>query len=72
MEPFPQYRQLFQDATYSQEKSLEDCFFEYEVKLNKLAFEQQFQVRSRTCEWLTPQGSCRYGQQHLDQEETLT
>ena len=26
-----QYRQLFQDATYSQEKSLEDCFFEFEV-----------------------------------------
>mmetsp|Transcript_5278 Transcript_5278/g.12726 ORF Transcript_5278/g.12726 Transcript_5278/m.12726 type:complete len:351 (+) Transcript_5278:40-1092(+) len=43
VEPYPQYRQLFQDATYSQEKSLEDCFFEYEVRLNKLAFEQQFQ-----------------------------
>jgi len=24
------------------EKSLEDAFFEYEVKLNKLSFEQQF------------------------------
>ncbi|EKX39898.1 hypothetical protein GUITHDRAFT_96472 [Guillardia theta CCMP2712] len=43
VEPYPQYRQLFQEATYSQEKSLEDCFFEYEVKLNKLSFEQQFQ-----------------------------
>jgi hypothetical protein len=31
VEPYPQYRQLFQEATYSQEKSLEDCFFEYEV-----------------------------------------
>jgi V-type H+-transporting ATPase subunit d len=32
VEPYPQYRQLFQEATYSQEKSLEDCFFEYEVR----------------------------------------
>lgn len=32
VEPYPSYRQLFQEATYSQEKSLEDCFFEYEVR----------------------------------------
>ena len=56
VEPYPQYRQLFQDATYSQEKSLEDCFFEYEVKLNKLAFEQQFQVSPQTSN-LNPQPS---------------
>jgi V-type H+-transporting ATPase subunit d len=43
VEAYGQYRTLFQEATYSQEKSLEDVFFEHEVKLNKLAFEQQFQ-----------------------------
>eukprot|EP00290_Baffinella_frigidus_P011490 CAMPEP_0180142406 /NCGR_PEP_ID=MMETSP0986-20121125/15551_1 /TAXON_ID=697907 /ORGANISM="non described non described, Strain CCMP2293" /LENGTH=348 /DNA_ID=CAMNT_0022085577 /DNA_START=33 /DNA_END=1079 /DNA_ORIENTATION=+ len=43
VEPYSQYRTLFQEATYSQDKSLEDVFFEFEVKLNKLAFEQQFQ-----------------------------
>jgi vacuolar-type H+-ATPase subunit C/Vma6 len=35
------YRTLFHDGMGS-EKSLEDAFFEYEVKLNKLAFERQF------------------------------
>jgi len=40
---FPLYRQLFADATGSVgERSLEDIFFDFEVKLNRLAFEQQF------------------------------
>jgi len=39
----PSYRQLFVDATSAVgDRSLEDVFFDYEVKLNKLAFEQQF------------------------------
>eukprot|EP00735_Rhodelphis_limneticus_P006305 TRINITY_DN18694_c0_g1::TRINITY_DN18694_c0_g1_i1::g.20457::m.20457 TRINITY_DN18694_c0_g1::TRINITY_DN18694_c0_g1_i1::g.20457 ORF type:complete len:352 (+),score=53.59,sp/P54641/VA0D_DICDI/62.57/3e-162,vATP-synt_AC39/PF01992.11/4.3e-98 TRINITY_DN18694_c0_g1_i1:59-1114(+) len=36
------YRQIFQDASVSSDRSLEDCFFDYEVKLNKGAFDQQF------------------------------
>mmetsp|Transcript_30525 Transcript_30525/g.76602 ORF Transcript_30525/g.76602 Transcript_30525/m.76602 type:complete len:371 (+) Transcript_30525:122-1234(+) len=36
------YRALFNVAGYGEDKSLEDAFFEYEVKLNKLAFERQF------------------------------
>lgn len=41
-EGFKQYSAMFQEASSTQEKSLEDCFFECEVKLNKLSFEQQF------------------------------
>jgi len=36
------YRNLFQETSFNADKSLEDAFFEYEVELNKLAFEQQF------------------------------
>mmetsp|Transcript_2801 Transcript_2801/g.3988 ORF Transcript_2801/g.3988 Transcript_2801/m.3988 type:complete len:347 (+) Transcript_2801:667-1707(+) len=43
VESFGQYRELFQEDQFNRDKSLEDWFFEYEVKLNKLAFEQQFQ-----------------------------
>jgi len=40
---FPQYRQLIQEAQGTVgERSLEDVFFDYEVKLNRNAFEQQF------------------------------
>jgi len=42
MEPYPQYRNLFQQSGTSGEKSLEDSFFEFEVELNKLSFERQF------------------------------
>jgi len=42
LEPYGEYRQLMQDAGGNSEKSLEDAFFEYEVKLNKSAFEVQF------------------------------
>jgi len=39
----PTYRGLFQQTSALQsEKSLEDAFFEYEVRLNELAFEGQF------------------------------
>jgi len=39
----PNYRTLFADTMGGiAEKSLEDSFFEYEVHLNKLAFERQF------------------------------
>lgn len=38
-----EYRKLFEGAgTNPGEKTLEDRFFEHEVKLNMLAFEQQF------------------------------
>eukprot|EP01115_Flamella_aegyptia_P003855 TRINITY_DN17271_c0_g1_i1.p1 TRINITY_DN17271_c0_g1~~TRINITY_DN17271_c0_g1_i1.p1 ORF type:complete len:360 (-),score=83.95 TRINITY_DN17271_c0_g1_i1:49-1128(-) len=40
MEPFAIYRKLFEET--SNDKSLEDSFFEYEVQLNKLAFGRQF------------------------------
>jgi len=36
------YRTLFNETQYSEEKSLEDAFFEYEVKLNLESFDQQF------------------------------
>jgi len=36
------YRQLFNETQYSEEKSLEDAFFEYEVQLNLGTFDQQF------------------------------
>lgn len=43
MEFYPQYRTIFQETSgVNADKSLEDAFFEYEVHLNKLAFEQQF------------------------------
>jgi len=38
----PQYKKLFEDAEYGEDKSLEDAFFEYEVKLNIESFEIQF------------------------------
>jgi len=41
MEYYAAYRSLFQEGLNS-EKSLEDAFFEYEVHLNRLAFERQF------------------------------
>ena len=37
-----QYRPLLQEFGFEEEKSLEDQFFELEVNLNRLAFEQQF------------------------------
>jgi len=44
LEPFQTYRQIFNElgTGVNADKSLEDAFFEYEVKLNKLAFETQF------------------------------
>jgi len=42
MEFYAPYRALFNEAGFNAEKSLEDAFFEYEVKLNRLAFERQF------------------------------
>lgn len=45
MDFYPTYRAIFQEAgagPVGAEKSLEDSFFEYEVKLNRLAFEVQF------------------------------
>ena len=35
-------RSLLQEFGYEEEKSIEDQFFELEVNLNRLAFEQQF------------------------------
>jgi V-type H+-transporting ATPase subunit d len=42
MDAFPEYRGLLSDTGFEEEKSLEDQFFELEVNLNRLAFEQQF------------------------------
>eukprot|EP00762_Andalucia_godoyi_P001002 ANDGO_01974.mRNA.1 V-type proton ATPase subunit d len=42
MDSYAEYRQMFSEARFSAEKSQEDLFFEFEVKLNKLAFEEQF------------------------------
>eukprot|EP00741_Cyanophora_paradoxa_P005820 tig00000113_g5641.t1 len=42
VEPYPAYRAMFQEMQMASEKSLEDFFFETEVKLNRDAFEQQF------------------------------
>jgi len=36
------YRELFAKTQYKEDKSLEDAFFEEEVRLNKVSFEQQF------------------------------
>jgi len=39
---YPQYASLFEAIEIDEEKSLEDAFFEYEVKLNIESFESQF------------------------------
>jgi len=39
---FPQYAKLFEIIEFDEDKSLEDAFFEYEVKLNMESFETQF------------------------------
>jgi len=39
---FPQYAALFEAIQFDESKSLEDAFFEYEVKLNIESFETQF------------------------------
>lgn len=42
-EYYAEYREMFENSgNGSSDKTLEDKFFEYEVKLNELAFEQQF------------------------------
>jgi len=38
----PSYKPLFSATQYSEDKSLEDAFFEYEVNLNLESFQQQF------------------------------
>jgi len=42
IENYAMYRPLFANTGMNSEKSLEDAFFEYEVELNKRAFERQF------------------------------
>eukprot|EP00029_Vermamoeba_vermiformis_P014313 TRINITY_DN9433_c0_g1_i1.p1 TRINITY_DN9433_c0_g1~~TRINITY_DN9433_c0_g1_i1.p1 ORF type:complete len:357 (-),score=103.52 TRINITY_DN9433_c0_g1_i1:89-1159(-) len=42
LETFATYRNLLSDIQYSEDKGLEEAFFEYEVQLNKLSFMQQF------------------------------
>jgi len=41
VDAFGDYSHLFEDARYNADKSLEDGFFEHEVKLNQLSFDQQ-------------------------------
>jgi V-type H+-transporting ATPase subunit d len=42
-EPYTEYRNMFEGAgTQPGDKTLEDKFFEHEVKMNVLAFMQQF------------------------------
>jgi len=43
IEAFGDYAHLFEDTRYNSDKSLEDGFFEHEVKLNQLSFDQQMQ-----------------------------
>jgi len=42
VEGYITYRPLLENSYANEERSLEDAFFQHEVKLNKLAFEQQF------------------------------
>jgi V-type H+-transporting ATPase subunit d len=42
IDAYPEYRGLLSDMGMDEEKSIEDQFFELEVNLNRLAFEQQF------------------------------
>jgi len=43
VDPYPQYRTIFNEAGgQNSDRSLENAFYEYEVKLNKFAFETQF------------------------------
>ena len=42
LDAYPDYRSLLSEFGLEEEKSLEDQFFELEVNLNRLAFEQQF------------------------------
>ena len=42
IDAYPDYRSLLSETGFDEEKSLEDQFFELEVNLNRLAFEQQF------------------------------
>jgi len=39
---FPKYFKIYESIEYDEDKSLEDAFFEYEVKLNNESFETQF------------------------------
>jgi len=43
IEAFGDYSHLFEDTRFNTDKSLEDGFFEHEVKLNQLSFDQQMQ-----------------------------
>lgn len=42
IDAFPDYRGLLNDSGLDDDKTIEDSFFELEVNLNRLAFEQQF------------------------------
>ena len=42
VDAYPEYRALLQEGGFEEEKSVEDQFFELEVRLNRLSFEQQF------------------------------
>jgi len=42
IDAFPDFRGLLSDQGFEDDKSIEDQFFELEVNLNRLAFEQQF------------------------------
>eukprot|EP01126_Amoeba_proteus_P020985 TRINITY_DN212_c0_g1_i2.p1 TRINITY_DN212_c0_g1~~TRINITY_DN212_c0_g1_i2.p1 ORF type:complete len:250 (+),score=62.09 TRINITY_DN212_c0_g1_i2:471-1220(+) len=43
VEHVEEYKKMFSEAQYKEDKSLEDSFFEYEVQLNLLSFQHQFQ-----------------------------
>jgi V-type H+-transporting ATPase subunit d len=42
IDAYPDYRSLLSEFGFEEEKTLEDQFYELEVNLNRLAFEQQF------------------------------
>jgi len=43
VDAYPAYSRLFEESGSNTEKSLEDAFFGYEVKLNQLSFDRQMQ-----------------------------
>jgi len=43
VDAYGSYGKLFEDSGYNSDKSLEDSFFAYEVKLNQLCFDRQMQ-----------------------------
>ena len=57
IDAFPDYRGLLSEG-YDDDKTIEDQFFELEVNLNRLAFEQQFHYGARPDMQRAPTRTC--------------